>query len=514
MVVEASSASSYTLDIDEDGQQWQDLWVSLSKNCLDCFQPFDELGDNAIAAIIKEKGATGSIYYALDFESQRGSVEHSGGTTFPQEDKAFARCIRYAGLQPTSLNEHGCGLKASLATLNPTNDAWKIWIKYLDASGALRFKSVRAPWARVVHIQTETAWPGVNQTAEPGTFIEFPVTRERFVDLYTAKDKAKMRDLDERIICHFSHAWMKQEHVLSGRVRLYYNGAPITPFSFTTPAVFEHIEQHHKDDFCLEDGGHVFLEEYKLKPTAKSTVKGQGLPGSYKFRYAMEANGIVLFKNGRWIESIHSDEPGRRLYSRILGARPHHNHNGHIKLVNLVGPQEALPPTVPTKNRFAISALFDELVTLLHTKIHYRMTADATVSEDSIVDRYKAEKETRLASVPGLRVQFEREKVYTLPDGTTCPPVDLVMECGGTVELMEFKPVTKPQVSHFAQLFMNWSLATAALPDKDVRPVLVLVEGDNNGVSDAQRQYLEILETRYHFTPEVRTTSDKRIYPV
>jgi hypothetical protein len=352
-------------------------------------------------------------------------------------------------------------------------------------------------------VNQETAWPGQNGNAEPGTFIEFPVSRDRFVDLYSTKSKAKMADLDQRIAAHFSHVWMKQDQVTGGLVRLHYNGVAITPFSFTAPDVFEFVDSHVKSDFTLSSGGHITLEEIKLKPTARR------LPGSYKFRFALDANGLVFFKNGRWIESIHTDEPGRQLYSRILGGKPHNGHNGHIKLVNMTGTQAQLPATVPTKNRFSISPLFEELVTQLYDKIRVKLYVAGPDPEACMVTEYRKRMEKAVASL-GLAVRYEQERVFQLPTGANCPPVDLTMETGDRIELMEFKRATRPQTDHFAQLFLNWKLASEASA-KPVRPVLVLMKGDNNEVSAAHQQYVHVLATS-GFRPEVRTTEGDMIW--
>jgi hypothetical protein len=75
---------------------------------------------------------------------------------------------------------------------------------------------------------------------------------------------------------------------------------------------------------------------------------------------------------------------------------------------------------------------------------------------------------------------------------------------------MEFKRATRPQTDHFAQLFLNWKLASEASA-KPVRPVLVLMKGDNNEVSAAHQQYVHVLATS-GFRPEVRTTEGDMIW--
>ena len=104
---------SSTISIDDAGS----LWSTLSSMCYDNFQPINELCDNAIAAIIALTVAliSGDIYITFNFSTNMGSIEHSGGVTFPTDPDGLKRCFTVGGKQQTSLNEHGSGLKSSLA---------------------------------------------------------------------------------------------------------------------------------------------------------------------------------------------------------------------------------------------------------------------------------------------------------------------------------------------------------------------------------------------------------------
>jgi hypothetical protein len=485
------------------------LWTALSQQCYDNFQPINELVDNAIAAIIRG-GGNGNIYITFDFATNTGSIEHSGGVTFPLTSEGLSACFTYGYKQTSSLNEHGCGLKSSLAILDPTNTIWKIWMKH-DDNGVLSVLGVSAPYSDSMEIQDEEGWPGANKTIEAGTYITFPIKKDRFVDLYSSRD-AKMSDvadLHNRIRCHFSHMWMKQEDVLSGRVRIHYNGAPVIPFSFSSHEVYDkYVESSKKLEFVISTGAKIYVEEIKLK---RDAVK---IPGSYKFKHAMTSNGVVLFKNGRWIEFINNDDPGRKLYSRILGSVPDNHHNGYIKVVNMVGTQEQLPPTVPTKNRFGIGPIFEELINGLRKHIT-PFPGNKHVSEDSVVIKYKETLQKALATLglpqPPL---LEQEKSYRLDGGITTPPIDLVKTFGDNIEIMEFKATHKPQVDHFAQLFVNWTFAKAANPGKSVSAVLLLLDsGDPVTISDAHKHYLMILNDAYGFNPIIRTVKNEQVWP-
>jgi hypothetical protein len=491
-----------TITLDDFGA----LWTALSAQSYDNFQPINELADNAIAAVLGSGASVnGSIHITFDFDATRGSVEHSGGITFPSDSVGLKRCLTYGGKQETSLNEHGCGLKSSLAILDPANSTWEIWIKVPGASGDLKIYKVAAPYKNDIRLTVQTSWPGTDQSATPGSFIRFPIRKERFAGLYATKDP-KMADIHDRIKCHFSHMWMKQPDVCEGRIRIFYNGSHVAPFSFNVAPAFEYVERIQKKSFTLSTGAQVEIEEIILKEGAKN------IPGSYTFKHTMTSTGAVLFKNGRRIEFINCDDPERRLYSRIFGVVPHNSHNGHIRLVNMVGSQSTLPPTVPTKNRFqSEDALFNECITKLAATIT-PYAKQEHVSEETMVITYKKEQEAAAASMGDPSI-FEQEKVYKI-EGVPCPPIDLVRTNGDRIDVMEFKHATTVKADHLSQLLFNWTFAKAANPGRTVIPILVLLEAENVAVSKNHLQYLHALKEAYAFAPLIRTNRNRQLFPM
>ena len=497
---EITTGEATTINIDNTSE----LWTSLSAQSYDNFQPIDELIDNAIAAIIPAKN--GDIYTVFDFDANVGSIEHSGGVTFPTDPAGISRCFTVGGKQPTSLNEHGCGLKSSLAILDPTNTSWEIWIKSI-VDGNLVIRNVSAPYKNGMTLTVESSWPGQNKNSEPGSFIRFPLKKERFRSLYT-KDDAKMGDLDlhKRISNHLSHMWMKQEDVRSSRIRHFYNGVLIKPFSFHSENVYDSsVASIIQKTFSLSTGAKVDIEEIKIRQGIKS------IEGSSMFKYSMNSTGVVVFKNGRLIEFINGNQFGRNLYTYIFGCSPHNNYNGHIRLVNMIGTQDQLPATVPTKNRFQDETeLFVEFLNGLRDNLT-PYTKPEHISEDSMVSDYKREREGTMAAM-GIVCSLEQEKVFTV-DGESTPRMDLVCTHGDTIDIMEFKARSKVQLDDLSQLMANWMLAKAANPTKGVRPVLVLFGSDAPALTSAHRQYLHIFKEMCGFAPIIRTNKNIPLYP-
>ena len=492
------------------------LWGALASQDYDHFQPFVELIDNGIAAIISAL-ATGMIYIVFNFETNVGSIEHSGGNTFPLDKRELARCFMYGGKYATRLNEHGCGLKSSLAILDPHNKHWKIYIKYVE-NGMLRVKSISAPYSNRLVLRDESEWPGANKTAENGTYIQFPIDKTRFSDLYQKKTGALMNDLHDRIQCHFTHMWMKLDELIDGKLQMHYNGTKLIPFSFGSENMVDFISHKNHDEFTLSTGAHVKVQQVILNDKASSR---KGLPGSHKFKRAMSANGAYLYKNGRFIESINTDDTSRgNLYCKIFGSVPDNHHNGNILIVNMIGEQRQLPPTVPTKNRFQGSLLFDEFIEKLNKCEKITKPGKSEVEKEvTLVEDYIRREENSLRR-RNPSITFEKERSYKLHDGESrAPPIDLVITIGNERDLIEFKRSTLPSKDDIGQLLTNWILAKDSPENigKVLKPILIVraAKGDDLKIGDNLRCYLTVLAAPpYEFRPTILNTDNVVLWPL
>jgi hypothetical protein len=487
------------------------LWSALAKMGYDNFQPFNELIDNAIAAIIAAIIKRGTIYIDFNFTTNIGSIEHSGGTTFPHDLAKLQNCFIWGLKNPTTLNEHGCGLKQSLALLNPENNAWQIWIKYVDEIGTLKIIKLQAPFTNKLQITTETDWPGQNTSIEPGSYIQFPLKKEKFSQLY--KKDAKMsdnNDLHKRIVNQFSHTWMKQDEIMDGSIQLIYNTKRIIPFAFTNPDVFECVESTNKIEFKLSTGAKIQIEEIKLN-------KDRPISSSNTFKATMAATGVYIYKNGRFIESINSDQATRKLYSAIFNTVPDHHQNGYIKIINMIGSQDTLPPTVPTKNRFGDTPLFDEFINELRARLTPLPKRDQPISEESMVAIYSQTNESTMKMM-GINVIFDREKTYKITDSVSTPPIDLVITTPhtNTIKIMEFKTNTKPMLEYYEQLHFNWLMAkeSPATEGKELIPILVLSPAEVFVMPEQHKEYLRILAKTSGFYPIIQDTKNTSLYKV
>lgn len=108
---------SFTINTTNTG-----LWRTLANNEYeDSMQPIAEIIDNSLAT------ESTVIKITLDFEKNRGSIEDNG-KGFPVTPDELSRCFTYSPETrvQTNLNEHGCGLKSSLAILDPNDESWGV----------------------------------------------------------------------------------------------------------------------------------------------------------------------------------------------------------------------------------------------------------------------------------------------------------------------------------------------------------------------------------------------------
>ena len=428
------------------------LWPLLQKQNYDQLQPLLELIDNAIA----EPVAATIINVGIDFEKQLGYVEDNG-SGLPIEPSELARCMTFAAANPSDLNEHGCGLKASLAFMDPTNSKWRIVWKREG-----QIYEIRPPYTSTIKVLKCETWPG--QYASPsGTYIEFPITKEGFAALY-ASPKVKCMDPLPRIREEFSQYWMFNDRIRGGSIQLHLNGEHIEPFRMTAYSEPPYMAYFKSYDATMDTGATVNIMHYLL---------GESIPNSW-FKKAMSSNGYYIFKNGRLIKRIHSG----RLYRQLYGAEADNHHNGFIVLVNIRGSQDQCPHTATTKNDFPSSARFAQLCDIIraHVKPDIR---DTPPSEESLVQQFMSARKNMLGRLLKERFSIEEKKTLTISrdDGSTykSPQLDLVELVDRDVNIYEAKRTNMVEFPHIRQLYGNWILAADNYgSDKTVTPVLLL----------------------------------------
>uniref|UniRef100_A0A6C0DJU0 Uncharacterized protein n=1 Tax=viral metagenome TaxID=1070528 RepID=A0A6C0DJU0_9ZZZZ len=436
------------------------LWNTLKKNEYDdCLQPLLELIDNAFAS------ASTTIKITLDFEKNIGSIEDNG-KGFGNDPDELSRCFTYGPDIPkqTDLNEHGCGMKSSLAILDPTDSTWSVTWK-CDSM----IYQVSAPYSKAGLFQAINieVWPGAIQ-GPSGSIIKFPFHKENLGSLYEKQDKASFARVIPKLVNELSHRWMFFEAFMSGRTELFLNDKKVIPYIMPT-ADTEYVSKSNVNNFTFDNGAKIHMIQYTIE---------KSLPNSDWFRKSTSCNGVYIFKNGRAIAKVNSGTE----YRKILGVVPDNHHNGMIILVNITGAAHTLPITVPTKNRFKASnnPNYEQMVKYINQKVI--LPSVENPSEEHLLSKFE---KARCNIFKATRVKHEflvEREIKFEDDKFSTPKLDAIETINTDIYIYEAKKDNKVSLQHIIQMFGNFILATSALQQKNKNDIIptpvILINAD------------------------------------
>jgi hypothetical protein len=474
------------------------LWNTLKKNQYDeCLQPLLELLDNAFAS------GSSKIYCTLDFEKNMGSIEDNG-KGFGNDPEDLSRCFTYGPDIPkqTDLNEHGCGMKSSLAILDPNDSQWTVTWKW---NGYIY--QVKAPYARDGSFEATqiSEWPG-KLTETTGAIIEFPFVKENLSSLYEKKHLASFKHAIVKLQKELSHTWMFYDPFTTGKIQLYLNDVLVVPYVMPSAST-EHIAKVTVHNATLANGAQVHIEEY---------IIAKDLPNSNWFTKAMASNGAYIFKNGRSIVKVNSGED----YRAIFGVCPDNHHNGMIVLINIIGPANTLPITVPTKNKFKKigNPNYDLLIEYVSKTVH--TPAHDKPSEEKLLDAFRT---SRMNTFKTLKIKHEIlvEKQISFGDQMfSSPSLDAIETIQDAVYIYEAKKENRVSLQNILQMYGNYLLATAALQVRDktesVPTPVILIHADNTyKVPDSLINTIGILcgQSKIGFPLEIWNYKAEKLFP-
>lgn len=476
------------------------LWRTLANNEYeDSMQPISEIIDNSIAA------KSTLIKIMIDFDKNYGSIEDNGHG-FPTTSDELSRCFTYSPdtRVQTDLNEHGCGLKSSLAILDPHDKDWKITWKV----GGNVYK-VEAPYAREIHAAVHMQkWPGTIQD-QTGSLIEFPIQKSQLSSLYQKKGTSMVNILT-KLKDELSQYWMKHPRVMSGIVKLYLNDEHVVPFMVPHDDT-NYIKSVKNFSHTLSSGAKVDGSHYVLT---------QSVPNSW-FRKTINHNGVYMFKNGRIIQKVN----GGSLYKKLTGVESSQNYNGNIAVVNISGKPEALPITVPTKNKFKPShnPLLDEVVTLIQKEVNFILTnGGVKESEECLMKKFETIRANAFASESdSIKYTFLlKEQLNFKEDNLNSPQIDAIELVNSKAIVYEAKRENKVALSHVIQLYSNWILSVDAIKEQyptieRVIPVLIInANKDEYTIPEGLKTKIRKLHenSKCGFPIEVRNYENTELY--
>jgi hypothetical protein len=468
------------------------LWTVLSKTRYDeddCFQPIIELLDNSFAS-----KAT-IIRLDIDIEKGRSSIEDNG-VGLPIDSNGLNRCFTYGSKEPTDLNEHGCGLKTSLAILDPNDETWSIAWKRSN-----NIYQLKAPYSCETHIAMPIkTWVG-KMTDCSGTYINFPISKDNFSSLYSKTNAKKHADdIIKRVEQELAHRWMRYPKFMSGAIQLFLNDKEVKPYSI--PRSWDDVEEPIIKDSKLSSGAIITLEMYHLK---------RDLPGSTWFKKNMSSNGFYLYKNGRMIQKINSGS----LYKRFSGAVPDNHHNGFITIVNVTGNQLACPVTVPTKNKFIGDGMFEEMADFVNKHVSGKINKkDPILSEESLMVSFRDMRNLNFQDESTYNFNLKESRHFEGNNMST-PQIDGIEEFEGKINVFEAKRDSILALQTVLQIFGNYILFCKQ-SEKDIRTKIpiVLLQADSIKLDSKIIGTIEALAeaSKFGFPLEIWNYKSKKLY--
>lgn len=280
--------------------------------------------------------STSTRYITIEDDSVWGKIS----------EQTLVKCFGYGKDTHTKkqgLNEHNCGLKHSLAYMDPENSRWSIQIKHDGEVWELK-----APYSHRMNLVKVDKYNGtINKTN--GTFIRVPLDNTQFKTLYyqrSVKTDPNTEKLVERLRLYLSCFWMMNEKFIKREFVIYLNQKIVDPYDILR-------DKDVKFGKSVDDDreSKIFKEMILSDTSPKIGVEIIHLelgPGYRKdhplFRRSPDYSGAFIFKHGRYIKG--------QIFPEIYGKSRDNHYSGHLVLVNLTGDSSGLPATHTTKNDF------------------------------------------------------------------------------------------------------------------------------------------------------------------
>lgn len=296
-----------------------------------------ELIDNSIQAKATQcliniyEPTKATRYLTIEDDSNWGSISK----------ETLVKCFGYGknlSIKKQGLNEHNCGLKHSLAYMDPENSRWSIQIK---KDG--KIWELKAPYSHTMKLIEIQTYDGTIST-QNGTFIKIPLDNTQFKTLYyqrSVKGEPNTTMLTERLEMYLSCFWMMKEEFTSNKFTLCLNGKSVQYYDIIRDPTVKFGEKGKMPPVEMSLGNNspsVIVEMWHLD-----------LLPNYKkdhpiFRRTPEYCGAFIFKHGRLIKG--------HIFPEIYDLARDYHYSGHVVLVNVTGDSSGLPDTHTTKNDF------------------------------------------------------------------------------------------------------------------------------------------------------------------
>lgn len=419
------------------------LWKALSNQAYESLaQAISELIDNSISSMDRNihDGHIGEIHIELTNDTL---VITDNGHWKMFDKKTLANLLSFGEvsvMKKKNLNEHNCGLKQSIAFMDPTNTKWSISISH---NGKLYV--ISAPWSNKLKVVYKGA------TTENGTKIMLPMTDALLRTLYRKNVSCDKKVNIERVIENLYQIlrvnWMFNENIKRGDIQIKLNNRRVYPLDIFDAKEYMSPEIVHSETMALDDNAkQVRLTIYTCKVEKTNTDR-------HFFKRSTESQGVYIYKTGRKISGP--------LMNEVYGVTPDNHYNHHIVFACLDSKDDdysGLPSTTTVKNNFnRRDPKYETLINIIHEKTFPAQTRrqyNSDVTEAELNKQLKDVREMCIVEMGGKIVAFDETLPLRLDgDVLMCSDrYDVVEEVGDKLRIYEGK-LAKPMSEHIWQLF-------------------------------------------------------------
>lgn len=314
------------------------LWRGLGGNFDSLTQILNEFIDNSFSDFIKYNQAeVKKIMIRVEQKNQTAyqiTVEDTGSGI---SDLNAAFSIGDTSIQSSSLNEHGFGMKHSLAAANPSNDNWMVKTRTQDDSNQLVHHEIRSPFdlSEQKVFKVQNGWTGMQKT---GTIVQFDVSTALLKTISRGLKgnfkhlKSFMEILAEDLGYTYGNYISENKASISIRYSELGEDPEIIDVSEVTPTTDGLIEPGIGSTELDLGNGNVQID-YKFLQATESENKKYYLAN-------MATSGVEIRINGRLLAS--------NLFSEIWGGEKHNSYNYILILLNIKSDEPKKLPTTTT----------------------------------------------------------------------------------------------------------------------------------------------------------------------
>ena len=428
-----------------------EFYKGLGNNFDDFFDLMAEFIDNSVSNIEMNKANLSHIQVHITITELQNNlvevqIEDTGtGIAYSKMEKAFT--VGADTGEASVRNEHGFGLKHSIAAGNKTNNNWTVATKTDEDLANGNWRRITAPFSfNPTEEVVKTAWPGyISNAMLPGTWISFSCPRAMF-DTLGERGASNFRTLihyfRERVGYVYSNVIRENAipmkltwKTLDGDGETAIDILPVQPLWTTT---FDVPSPNPGSKIVDLGGGNVELK-YQFGRIDQSQ--------DHKICYRVNQKdmGLEIRVDGRLIH--------HRLFTEIWSKARNPSYNHFRAIVNLVsgGNSDAIPPTLTNKTGFQKTAMFEELLREIR-ELHPNPPSEynRSTTENELRDELMRMKERH---VPDPKTVSKEIPCFDGLD--TSVAVDLYVKHGSSLQLYECKKL-RTRLLDLYQLKMYW----------------------------------------------------------